>query len=1013
VQSAPPPAALEMLQQGRDLCCALDRDAAFTWVSTAWVGATGLKLDQLLGSRITALLSPEDAEQWRSGLTPRVGVVMSLRRADGDETLIEWRRVERTADGAMTGLAIDVTEGRARRLRLEALSEVARRTDNLVVICDANRRITWINEAFERASGYVLDEVRGQRPGRLLHCADTDPDAVARVREALDAQRPVRQQLLNADRHGRRYWIDLSIQPTFDAEGALTGFIGVSSDVTERRERELRMIALTQDAMTARERLMTAVEAMPDAFVMFDADDRLTLCNQRYRELYPLSAPAMTPGATFEDILRFGLAAGQHPEAEGSEEAWLRSRLAMHRAEFCEIEERTPDGRWVRVIQRAAPDGGRVGMCVDVTRARQSEHRLSSILRGSNAGAWAWNVSTGEVVIDERWAGMLGWAPEELAPFSLHTWSEKVHPEDYARAAAQLEAHLRGETDFYDCELRMRHRDGRWVWILDRGRLATRTADRQPEWCYGVHIDITDLKLAEARLAESRRQMRAVVDALPDGVVIVDVHTRCIIDCNHAAPATLGCDAAWLRGRLLDEICGRPDAPPMAERLADALANSPAGFETILKRRDGRTFPAEVRAVALSQGAGAQLLIVMRDISEQRRQTEELQQARDQAEAANAAKSRFLAAMSHEIRTPMNGVLGMAESLERRLEDAELRRLAGAIRSSGETLLSILNDILDFSKIEAGRLELERAPFSLIDLAERIEAAHGFVAAQKGVRLSIQTGTDTDRKRIGDEVRVLQIMHNLVGNAVKFTTSGAVEMIIDAPARRPVRIRVSDSGVGMSPEQLNRLFEPFMQADASTTRRFGGTGLGMSIVKSLTGLMNGTVAVESREGEGTTVEIFLPLPVAAPGLILPEAAATAADLSGLRVLAADDNEINRMVLDQMLQALEVEAVIVPGGREAVEAAAAGVFDAMLMDISMPEIDGVEALAMIRAAEAAEGRPRMPAVAVTANAFAQQIESYLAAGFDAHVSKPVNLRALREALAEVAARAAADDNRVAS
>lgn len=993
-----------MLQLGRDLCCVLDADGVFTWASFAWTGATGLDFGQLVGSRLVALLHPDDAAQWAAGATPGQGALTRILRPDGGERLIEWRRLARSANGAITALAADVTEGRARRQRLEQLSEVARRTDNLVVICDAGRRITWINEAFERASGYTLEEARGHSPGRLLHCPDTDPAAIARVRDALKTGRPVRQQLLNADRNGRRYWIDLSIQPTHDASGALTGFIGVSNDVTDRRERELRMIALTQEATAARERLMTAVEAMPDAFVMFDADDRLTLCNRRYRELYALSAPAMTAGAAFEDILRFGLAAGQFPEAAGREDEWTSARVALHRAEFCEVEERLADGRWIRVIERAAPDGGRVGMCVDVTRARQAEQRLAAILHGSNAGAWAWNVATGEVVVDGRWAGMLGRTLDELGALSLETWSGLVHPDDLPRASAALEAHFRGETEFYDCEVRMRHRDGRWVWILDRGKLATRTTDGQPEWAYGVHIDVTELKQAQAQLAESQRQLRAVVDALPDGVVLVDVASRRIRDFNPAAPLALAGDAEWLRGRLLDDICGRTDAPPMAERLAAAVANSPMGFETVMKRRDGSTFPAEIRAVALSRDPGAQLLTVMRDISEQRRHTEELEQAREQAEAANAAKSRFLATMSHEIRTPMNGVLGMAEALERRLDDAELRRLAGAIRSSGETLLTILNDILDFSKIEAGKLELERAPFSLAELAQRIEAAHSFAAAQKGVKLTVRAGPELERKRIGDPVRVLQIMHNLVGNAVKFTTSGVVELTIDASPRRPVRIRVTDSGIGMSAAQLDRLFEPFLQADVSTTRRFGGTGLGMSIVKTLTGLMGGTVTVESREGEGTTVDVFLPLPTAGPGQMLADAGAATLDLSGLRVLAADDNEINRMVLEQMLLALEIEAVIVAGGREAVEAAGAGAFDVILMDISMPEIDGVEALAMIRAAEAAAGCAPVPAIAVTANAFAQQVEGYLAAGFDGHVAKPVNLRALREALSTIMAPA---------
>ena len=259
--------------------------------------------------------------------------------------------------------------------RIEWLSEIARRTSNLVVMMDADRRVTWVNEAFQRTTGWTLDEIRGRNADRFLHCDETDREITAYLREALDRAEAAKAEIFNRDRNGRPYWVDLDIQPLRDASGALEGFMAVETDVTERRRQADALRLAADDAAQARATLEAAVEALQDGFVLFDADDRVVICNERYRQTYPLSASAIVPGARFEEILRYGLAQGEYAEATGREEDWLAERLERHRAPQSEVEQQLTDGRWLRIFEKATPDGGRVGLRVDITELKLAEKR--------------------------------------------------------------------------------------------------------------------------------------------------------------------------------------------------------------------------------------------------------------------------------------------------------------------------------------------------------------------------------------------------------------------------------------------------------------------------------------------------------------------------------------------------------------------------------------------------------------------------------------------------------------
>ncbi|MDI1286368.1 MAG: PAS-domain containing protein [Reyranella sp.] len=538
-----------------------------------------------------------------------------------------------------------------------------------------------------------------------------------------------------------------------------------------------------------------------------------------------------------------------------------------------------------------------------------------------------------------------------------------------------------------------------------------------------VHRDLTEIVEQELQLTAARDQadriMQRLTDAIesmPHGFVLFDADDRLVL-CNHRFleyyPAIADITKPGVHVRDMLEAAARLGQVPLGDRSLEewlegrlAARRTPGTpIETLLST--GRWVLIGERRTAEGGLAG-----VYSDITDLKIREADLERARLEAEAANQAKSTFLATMSHEIRTPMNGVLGMMEVLEAEGVDEGQARTVATMRESAQALLRIIDDLLDFSKIEAGALELEDTPFSLTGLVESAIATFRPQAERKGLSLVAAVAPGSTDALVGDPTRVRQILFNLLGNALKFTDRGGAmirartEPLGEGGTR--VVLSVSDTGIGMNEVQQHRLFLPFSQADSSTTRRFGGTGLGLSIVRRLAQLMGGDVSVESSPGGGSTFTATLQLmaaPAGSPLVGLPpidrpfETAATAPppNLAGNRVLVVDDHPINRDVLVRQLRALGVVADSAADGLAGLQAWSGGAYDIVFADVHMPQMDGFEMTAEIRRLETAMGRPHTPIVAVTANALAGEDERCRAAGMDGYLSKPVSLARLRATL----------------
>ena len=512
-----------------------------------------------------------------------------------------------------------------------------------------------------------------------------------------------------------------------------------------------------------------------------------------------------------------------------------------------------------------------------------------------------------------------------------------------------------------------------------------------------------DLNNSNAELEYFSRFNAAIIGASHEGILVYQSDGACIL-VNPAACRFSGGSADQLLVQNFRTLASWRESG-MIEAAEISLATGvPRSIRGPITTTFGKTFHMDVTFSRFFLKNEAHLLVNIHDTTEQYNTELELKAARERAEAANRAKSAFLANMSHEIRTPITGVLGMVDLLKRTNTNDEQRAYLETLSTAAASLLAILNDILDISKIEANKLTIDSIEFDWIETVSNVINTWRGTAIDKRLSMTLDNTGLLPARLIGDPVRFRQILHNLVSNAIKFTEFGGVSVSlainIKGPADAIVTIDVKDTGIGMNPDEISLLFQPFSQADMSNTRRFGGTGLGLAIVKRLVDLMGGEVAVESTAGQGSSFRVALPfkIPTTHAKNSTPDTQTVSFTLPSrqLRILLAEDNTINQRLVKAMLQKLGHAVVISNNGIEAVKAVESDEFDVVLMDIQMPEMDGEEATRCIREMPPPKGQ--LPILALTADVMVEHRERYLESGINDVVPKPIDWKVLSEALA---------------
>ncbi len=943
-----------------------------------------------------------------------------------------------------------------RPFKPERWSALAEHFSGGILITDSDGRVLWANPGFLKLTEYSLPELLGKKPGHLLQGTGSDPAIVTRIQQYIANAESFEAELLNYTKSGKPYTVYLKVDPVFDADGSLQYFIGFQTDVTARRKQAELMESILKSAHHAivtlslegrilsfnpgAERLLGYSESDAldglDPLVFHDKDQLGARAEFLSRHLGQTVDP---------DLNLFYTIADQDLSSMFEEWTYIRKNGDQIYAELA-----------LTLLRDAAGTAtGYLAIVKDRTELHDAEHELESFagklrkLSRLLPGA----IYQFEMLPDgsfrfpyasEAIHSIYNVSPDEVKNDASPILNV-IHPDDVSRvldtineSAATLEPWV--------LEYRVQHRDGQIRWLY--GYANPERLDNNSTLWHGFITDITDRKDSERRLTESEARLSFALEATRDGVWDWNLDTnevfwspRCFEMLGYepfSFPVTFETWKSLIHPSDLNRTISY-----LQEYLTHSSRPLNMSFRLLHSDGDYRWISGRGKVTERnSDGTPMRMVGTHLDITDRKTKDEQLKLANKrledtnrqlelsiwhanelarQAESANEAKSSFIANMSHEIRTPMTSILGFANLLsERGLSDEEFRDHLRSLREAGEHLMIIVNDILDISRIESGKLEIEVVPVSpagtIMEVFNMLKAK----ATMKGLEFRRDISTETPDSMSTDPGRLRQILLNLVGNAIKFTREGYIEIRSECMDNQ-LEISVIDTGIGITEDALLNLFQPFTQADSSTTRKYGGSGLGLAISRRLAHILGGEIIVKSKPGEGSS--FTLRLPVLGPGragsaldnegspprptpnglnanpsegendeLVAPQVHVPALD--GMNVLVVEDDPDIRKIVQLYLSRCNVHADTLENGKLALNRLLQlqHPYDCVLMDIQMPEMDGKTVMTELR-----RNGYSGPVVAMTAHALSSEVSDILGAGFDAYLPKPINRQMLHETL----------------
>jgi len=881
----------------------------------------------------------------------------------------------------------DITLEKQKEERLKILSQIAENITNGVVIFDTLGKISWVNREFTEMSGYPFEELLGLKADGILKGPETNAVELESMRESLRKGETCTIELIQYKKDGKPFLVKINGQATRDKKGDVTGYFALYEDITLERSTQTKL-------KESEARFRIALEKIGDEVWELDFRNEKSglflsenIPKERSRFFDKKYLMRRWSRVYEEDLVKL----------EQTFEKYISGAIDSHNIEYRIVNEENKI-KWILdrgvVIER--DEYGLplriIGTHTDISKIKKTETKLEQRVKqfkslSENIPGVIYEFefrpdgSEGLRYVSPAMERVFGIQPEDF-----YDYLKYLNPEDQKRITEKNQVSKMTLEPFYD-ESRLHVPGVGEKWHAIHSSFSY-LSERNAKVFTGFMMDITERKNIENTLRSNEEKYRGIIDNMELGLLEMDIEGK-ITYSNQGFTNISGFKDQELIGKTIKDFVKNLDSQKTKTENPENPIS--AAYELKVKNKEGITkwwlasrAPRYNNENKIMGSIGIYL-----DITDQKKLEHELIEARVLAEQSAKSKEVFLANMSHEIRTPMNAIMGMSNQLTKTSLNSQQKFYLDTILSSAENLLVILNDILDISKIEAGKLSIEKIGFELDKVVQRSILVLIHKAEEKGIRLfNSYYDPRISQILLGDPYRINQVLLNLISNSVKFTEKGTVEILIslikDKPESQILNIMVKDTGIGMDQDFVTHLFDKFSQEYESTTRKFGGTGLGMSICKQLVELMGGSILVESEKGLGTSCSMIIEFMKGTPGE-LPEKKNTAMDgsfLKGLKVLITDDNHLNRLVASITLENFETEIYEATNGKEALEFLEKTPVDIILMDIQMPVMNGLDCTKALR-----QRGLKTPVIALTAQAIKGEQDKCLQAGMNDYLSKP--------------------------
>jgi PAS domain S-box-containing protein len=1006
------------IDSSKDGIALLDKDGAYYYLNRVHVTMFGYDHEEeLLGKIWQHIYNEAEIERINKEIFPLMVANGSwsgqtVGRTRNGEPVYQELSLTFMEDGGIVCITRDISEKLQQLKSLQLHNEILEQMNSMIIITNAERNILWVNDAFIKTTGYTREEVFGKNPGKLLQGPQSERDSTSRFREALYSKQSFDIELLNYTKAKKPYWINIKGKPILSKTGEVEYYFAIQEDITHRKETEQKLKEYNA-------RLEVAIEAAngglwewePQAGVVFYSNSWLNLLGYKREDI-------KDEFEFFADLI--------HPEDRELTLTYIQNfakkPVGVYTAEF---RLKHKNGFYMQMLDRASvltnnKDGSAakmIGMVVDITELKETqrkllewEERYRKSLDASGAAIWEWDIKNDVVNVTSSFLKLFGLLEVKEPTLSFKKLALLMHPDDLAEMEKEIAAHFKGEKPKMEVEYRQRRPDtNEYEWYYYVGSVIERDEKGAPVKALGYSTSIQQRKEAELQVKERSLMMKVVVDAAEVALWEWNIVADRVIAGDDFA-ALLGYKSfSELPEKYSEQVkMVHPDDLQLLQQNIEKHFNGSSPmldleYRVHLNASDQYTWVnAKGRIIEWdSQGKPIRAAGIIHNIQERKESELALARAKQLAEASVKAKRKFLANISHELRTPLHAINGLGKQLQQTNLNEQQSSYIKMMNESGEGLLAIINDLLDYSKIEEGKLTLQSITFNPSTVFYSVFNLFELQAFSKKLHFKIDTiDASLNNHYKGDPIRIRQALMNIISNAIKFTQKGSVTLNYKLETKDEttwLNFICSDTGIGMSEEMKRRLFEDFVQEDDSFHRKYGGSGLGLSITKELLGLMGGFINIESVKDKGTTVTLRIPLVKDETSADNAGGTQKTTNLPGyfktIKILAAEDNHFNRMLLKIIFDKHNLQYDFANNGIEAVKLINEKEFDIVLMDIQMPEMDGLEATEEIRKQKGSI----LPVIALTANAVKEELDTYVEKGITDYIVKPFDEEKLLQVL----------------